>query len=298
MRRHPVFTACGGVSATRSTAGVSSPWAAACSVGRITAIEPDHAAGVCRVTAADGMERLESVPAVPEVGRRRDAFRPTLPPPSWAWAGIAPDGYALDNGRVLLTGGPRAVWDVSAGRALRRLQREEHGLIYADGLGRVRLEAASVRAGIRNHQTPASLARFSISDTAGGTGAYAGVLRRSEDTALEDAVTFRYRRSSDAGRQRVWSLNEALEIPANGEQRLLAAPDAWDVIDGIATRWWPARIIRLPTMLAGDGADVSGQRYRVAGGRGGIRRIGQGPRAAHPQHRRGDGLPAKAGADR
>ncbi|MXZ91414.1 MAG: hypothetical protein F4W95_06310 [Chloroflexi bacterium] len=224
-------------------------------VGRITAIEPDHAAGVCRVTAADGMERLESVLLYRKldggVMRSGQVAAAIL-----GWAGIAPDGYALDNGRVLLTGGPRAVWDVSAGRALRRLQREEHGLIYADGLGRVRLEAASVRAGIRNHQTPASLARFSIADTAGGTGAYAGVLRRSEDTALEDAVTFRYRRSSDAGRQRVWSLNEALEIPANGEQRLLAAPDAWDVIDGIAALVAGTDYTATDD-AAGDGADVS-----------------------------------------
>ena len=116
---------------------------------------------------------------------------------------------------MLLTGGPSSVWDVSAGRALRRLQREEHGLIYADGLGRVRLEAAARRADLRGHPNPTSLGRFSIGDTAAALGSYTTALRRDDGAdGVEDAVTFRYRRSSDAGRQQVWTLNEALEIPA------------------------------------------------------------------------------------
>ena len=224
--------------------------------GRITAIEPDYAAGVCRITAADVMERLESASLYRKLagGVMRSGH---VAAAILGWAGIASDGYALDNGRVLLTGGPRAVWDVSAGRALRRLQREEHGLIYADGLGRVRLEAASARAGIRKHGAPASLARFAIADAAGGTNAYAGALRRSDGAdAVEDAVTFRYRRSSDAGRRQVWSLNEALEIPANGEQLLLAAPDAWDVIDGIIAPVAGADYTATDD-AAGKGADVS-----------------------------------------
>ena len=223
--------------------------------GRITAIEPDHAAGSCRITAADVLEQLESVLLYRKLdgGVMRSGH---VAAAILGWAGVASDGYALDNGRVLLTGGPRAVWDVSAGRALRRLQREEHGLVYADGLGRVRLEAASVRAGVRSHQSPASLARFAIADTAGGTGAYAGELLRSEDTGVEDVVTFRYRRSLDAGQQQVWSLNEALEIPAEGVRLLLAAPDAWDVIDGIVAPVAGTDYTATDD-AAGNGADVS-----------------------------------------
>ncbi len=224
--------------------------------GRITAIEPDHAAGVCRIIAADVMQQLESVPLHRKLdgGVMRSGH---VAAAILGWAGVSSDGYALDSGRVLLTGGPRAVWDVSAGRALRRLQREEHGLIYADGLGRVRFEAASVRAGVRSHQTPGSLARFAIADTAAGTDAYAAGLRRGEDTGVEDAVTFRYRRSSDAGQQQVWSLNEPLEIPAGGEQLLLAAPDAWDVIDGIVAPVSGTDYTATDD-AAGNGADVSG----------------------------------------
>ena len=202
--------------------------------GRITDVSPDYEAGVCRVTAADLMQRLDTVPLHRALagGLMRSG---NVAAAILGWAGLLPGDYALDDGRTLLTGGPRSVWDVSAGRALRRLQREEHGLIYADGLGSVRLEAASRRAGVRGHPGPASLARFTIADTAGGDGPYATAIHRNDGAdAVEDAVTFRYRRSSDAGRQQVWSLNEALEIPAGGEQVLLASSDAWDVIDDIA----------------------------------------------------------------
>ena len=202
--------------------------------GHVTAINPDHDNGVCHVAATDVMQRLEAVPLHRALagGLMRSG---NVAAAILGWAGLLPGDYALDDGRMLLTGGPRSVWDVSAGRALRRLQREEHGLIYADGLGRVRLEAATRRAGVRSHSNPVSLTRFSIGDTAAAPGPYATALRRDDGADnVEDAVTFRYRRSSDAGRQQVWTLNEVLEISAGGEQLLLAAPDAWDVIDGIA----------------------------------------------------------------
>ncbi len=202
--------------------------------GHITDVSPDYEAGVCRVTAADVMQRLDTVPLHRALagGLMRSG---NVAAAILGWAGLLPGDYALDDGRTLLTGGARSVWDVSAGRALRRLQREEHGMIYADGLGRVRLEAASRRAGVRGHADPASLARFSIGDTADGGGPYATSIHRNDGAdGVEDAVTFRYRRSSDAGRQQVWRLNEALEIPAGGEQALLVATDTWDVIDGIA----------------------------------------------------------------
>ena len=227
--------------------------------GRITDVSPDYEAGVCRVTAADLMQRLDTVPLHRALagGLMRSG---NVAAAILGWAGLVPGDYALDDGRTLLTGGPRSVWDVSAGRALRRLQREEHGLIYADGLGRVRLEAASRRAGLRSHSDPVSLARFTIADTAGGDGPYATAIHRNDGAdAVEDAVTFRYRRSSDAGRQQVWSLNEALEIPAGGESAsggLLAATDTWDVIDDIAAPVAGTDYTATDD-AAGDGNDVS-----------------------------------------
>ena len=224
--------------------------------GHVTAINPDHDTEVCRVTATDVMQRLEAVPLHRELagGLMRSG---NVAAAILGWAGLVPGDYALDDGRTLLTGGPRSVWDVSAGRALRRLQREEHGMIYADGLGRVRLEAASRRAGVRGHADPASLARFSIGDTADGGGPYAASIHRNDGAdGVEDAVTFRYRRSSDAGRQQVWRLNEALEIPAGGEQALLVATDTWDVIDGIAAPVAGTDYTATDD-AAGDGNDVT-----------------------------------------
>ena len=202
--------------------------------GHITRIAPDFDAGVCAITAADTMQRLETVPLhralTGGLMQSGDVAAAILD-----WAGLSPDEYAVDDGRPLLTGGPRSVWDVSAARALRRLQREEHGFIYADGLGRVRLEAASRRSEIQGHQDPVSLARFCVGDAADSTGPYASLIRRDDGAAsVEDSVTFRYRRSSDAGRQQVWRLNEPLEIPGGGDLLVLAATDTWDVIDGIA----------------------------------------------------------------
>ena len=227
--------------------------------GRITDVSPDYGAGVCRVTAADPMQRLDTVPLHRALagGLMRSG---NVAAAILGWAGLVPGEYALADGRTLLTGGPRSIWDVSAGRALRRLQREEHGFSYADGLGRVRLEAASRRVGVRSHANPASLARFTIADTAAGDGPYATALQRNDGAdAVEDAVTFRYRRSSDAGRQQVWSLNEALEIPGGGESAsggLLAATDTWDVIDDIAA---PVAGVDYTATddAAGDGNDVT-----------------------------------------
>ena len=201
--------------------------------GRITGIDPDHEAGACRIAAADMAQRLETVHlhrALPGGLMRSGNVAAAI----LGWAGLTSGEYELDDGRMLLTGGPRSVWGVSAGQALRRLQREEHGFIYADGLGRVRLEAATRRESLRNRPDPASAARFSIGDIANTDDPYAMALHRDDGAnAVEDSVTFRYRRSSDEGRQRVWSLNEALEIPADGEQLVLVATDSWDVIDGV-----------------------------------------------------------------
>ena len=111
--------------------------------------------------------------------------------------------------QLVVTGGARSVWEVSAARALRRLQREEHGLIYTDGHGRVRLEASTLRSGIRANSDPASLARATVGDAAGGASPYSSNLRWDDGvSATEDAVVFRYRRLADEGTQRVWSLNE------------------------------------------------------------------------------------------
>ena len=225
--------------------------------GRVTAIDPDFAAGTCRVVAADVMRRLSSVRlrrALPGGPMRSGDVAASI----LAWSGLVPDEYQLDSGRVLLTGGPRSVWEVSAARALRRLQREEHGLIYTDGQGRVRLESSARRSDIRSHVDPASLAVATLADTAGGTGPYAANLRWDDGaSAAESAVVFRYRRLADEGPQRVWSLNEPLAVDAGQERLVLAASEAWEAIGGVQTPVSQTDYSATDD-AAGTGADVTG----------------------------------------
>ena len=225
--------------------------------GRVTGISPDYAAGTCRIEATDVMQRLESVRlqrALPGGPMRSGDVAASI----LAWSGLTPVEYDLDSGRVLLTGGARSVWEVSAARALRRLQQEEHGLIYADGHGRVCLESSTRRSKIRAHVDPASLARITLADTAGGAGPYTSNLRRDDGaSAAEDAVVFRYRRLVDEGPQQVWSLNEPLAIDGGQERLALAASEAWEAIDGVQT---PAAQTDYTATddAAGTGADVTG----------------------------------------
>ena len=225
--------------------------------GRVTAISPDYAAGTCRIEAADVMHRLRSVRlrrALPGGPMRSGDIAASI----LAGSDLVPDEYRLDSGRVLLTGGARSVWEVSAARALRRLQREEHGLIYTDGHGRVRLESSTRRSDIRSHADPASLARTTVADIAGATGPYAANLRWDDGaSATEHAVVFRYRRLVDEGPQRVWSLNEPLAVDAGRERLVLAASEAWEAIDGAQT---PAAQTGYTATddAAGTGTDVTG----------------------------------------
>lgn len=225
--------------------------------GRVTAISPDYAAGTCRIEAADVMHRLRSVRlrrALPGGPMRSGDVAASI----LAWSDLAPDEYRLDSGRVLLTGGARSVWEVSAARALRRLQREEHGLIYTDGHGRVRLESSTRRSDIRSHADPASLARTTVADTAGATGPYAADLRWDDGaSASEGAVVFRYRRLADEGPQRVWSLNEPLAVDAGRERLVLAASEAWEAIDGVQTPVAQTGYTATDD-AAGTGTDVTG----------------------------------------
>ena len=205
--------------------------------GQIVNIEPDFPdAGQCRIRAVDGMQRLDEVRlwrGLPSGAAAAGQIAAAI----LGWAGLTAADYAVDGGRTLRSGGPRSVWDITAGTALRRLQREENGLLYADGLGRVCLEGNAVRAAVRAHADPATLARFAIGDTAGGAGAGAyagGIVRDDGGAAMEDVVTFRYHRPADQGRQTVWSLNETLAAPAGGELRLLAASDRWEAVSEVA----------------------------------------------------------------
>ena len=236
-------------------------------VGQISGIEPEQTPGICRIAAVDVMGRLDGVRLYRMLAAgpmNSGAVAASL----LGWAGLTAADYAADAGRLLRSGGPRAVWDVTAGMALRRLQREENGLVYADGLGRVRLESDAVRAAVRRNPNPAALAKIVVADTAGDAVAlsaspYAAEREWSDNAgAVENPVTFRYRRSADHGRQRIWSLNEPLAVPPGGSRTLVATAHDWDAITEVAT---PAANTdyRATADADGVGADATGN-IRVA----------------------------------
>ena len=214
-------------------------------VGRISAIEPEHRPGICRIAAVDIMGRLDGI----RLFRQLSAGRMNMGAVAASilrWAGLEAADYQADAGRLLRSGGPRAVWDVTAGQALRRLQREENGLLYADGLGRVRLESAAQRAAVRSNPAPTALAKIAVVDTsvadiAGdavsslSASPYAAGREWNDNSgAVESPLTFRYRRATDHGRQRIWSLNEPLDLPPGGSRTLAAVANEWDAITDVA----------------------------------------------------------------
>ena len=225
--------------------------------GRINAIEPDYEMATCRITAGDVLQHVDGIQLSRNLSggpMRSGAVAEAI----LDWAGLEASDYGVDTGRLLLSGGPRAVWYVTAGRALRRLQREENGLLYVDGLGRVRLEAGSVREAIRDNADPTALAKVAVSGVAGEANPFASSLRWDDGAgAVENHVTFRYQRSSDNGRQLVWSLNEPLAVAAGGNRLVVAATDDWDVVTDLET---PAADTDYQATddAAGDGGDVTG----------------------------------------
>lgn len=213
--------------------------------GRISAIEPEHRPGICRIAAVDIMGRLDGIRLFRQLSAGRmntGAVAASI----LRWAGLEAADYQADGGRLLRLGGPRAVWDVTAGQALRRLQREENGLLYADGLGRVRLESSARRAAVRSNPAPTTLSKIAVADTAGANIAgdavsslsaspYAAVREWNDNSgAVESPLTFRYRRATDHGRQRIWSLNEPLDLPPGGSRTLTAVANDWDAITDVA----------------------------------------------------------------
>ena len=144
------------------------------------------------------------------------------------WAGFSADNRLLDSGRTLVATEPRALWRQEAGAALDALSAEESGLIYMDGRGYVRLEAA----GHRNSGAHAvNLATFR--DTS-ASGPYFSHLAWSEGVdRLENSVTFRYPWGANQGLREIWRLGDVTAIPAGETRDFLAESYAFDVVDSI-----------------------------------------------------------------
>ena len=224
--------------------------------GRITSIQPDHESAVCRITAADFSQHLDDIRLFRGLAGG-SMYSGAVAAVILGWAGLSPSDYVVGTGDLMLTGPPRSVWGVTAGRALRQLQREGAGLLFVDGLGRIHMEGSAARQNVRSLTDPATVAVASLSDVSGGIDPYVNGARWDDGSAaVEKEVTFRYRRSVDHGRQQVWSLGEPMLVPPGDERLVLAATEDWDCVVDFET---PAADTDYQATddAAGDGADLT-----------------------------------------
>ena len=144
------------------------------------------------------------------------------------WAGFSADNRLLDSGRILVATDPRALWQMEAGAALDVLCAEESGLMYMDGMGYARLEAAGHRKSEAHGVNLATLRDRSAS------GPYFSNLAWNEGVdGIENSVTFRYRWGANQGLREIWRLGDVTAIPAGEARDFLAESSAYDVVDAI-----------------------------------------------------------------
>lgn len=198
--------------------------------GTLTDISPEQdgdSGEVCRCRAGDDLAWLGQR-LLYNLLHRRNLSAGDIANSILTWSGFDPNRRRLEGGQVLVATEPRALWGLTAGRALRYLAAEEGGRIYMDGRGYIRLEAASHRQG-----GPHLVARAALGHES-GAGPYFSDLAWDEGIeAVENSVTFRYRLGQNEGLQEVWRLRDVAAIPAGESRDFLAESSSYDVVDSV-----------------------------------------------------------------
>ena len=205
----------------------------------------------CRLTAFDGLHGLDETLLFTLLTSRNLASG-AIANQVLTRAGFSPNHRELDRGRILVASGPRALWRLSARRALYRLQDEEDGLIYMDGRGRLRLEAS----GHRDHGS--HLSSRAAFGTRAGDGPYVSDLVWSDGGGrVENRTTFRFRPLADQGAQEIWRLRDIPAIPPGESRDFLAESASYDAVGDIRV---PAATADYTANAAADGsgADLTG----------------------------------------
>ena len=205
---------------------------------------------VCRLEARDDLEWLGQRPLYNLLNQRllsgRDIANSVL-----TWAGFSPNYRRLDAGRTLVNTEPRALWRVSAGRALDDLAEEENGRIYVDGQGYLRLEDSAHR-----QAGPHTTVRATLRDTRGSDAWFTGLDWDEGNGEVENSVAFRYRLAVNQGLQEIWRLRDVPAIPAGESRDFLAESGSYDAVDSIrqpaATTDYTAN-----ARAGGNGADLT-----------------------------------------
>ena len=188
---------------------------------------PDRNQQSCRLLAHDGLHGLDKTLLFTLLTGRNLASG-GIANEVLTRAGFSPNDRELDRGRTLVASGPRALWRLSARRALDRLQDEEDGLIYIDGRGRLRLEASG-------HRSEGShLSSRAVFGTRAGDGPYVSDLAWSDGAGrVENRTTFRFRSLDDQGAQEVWRLRDIPAIPPGESRDFLAESASYEAVDAI-----------------------------------------------------------------
>lgn len=249
--------------------------------GAVEALSPgrDERMGeVCRLAAVDELAGLERV-ALFNLLTGRNLNAAAIANRILTWAGFDLQRRRLDGGTVLTATEPRALWGWSAAAALAAVAREANGLVYQDGRGYARLEAAGHRAGAA-HQS----SRVALGDGSAAGPYFAELTVKEGGDGVENGVIFRYRRVENRGLQEIWRLRETAAIPAGERRDFLAESGAYAVAEGVrlplATVDYAAN-----SRADGTGADLTGSltvSLPFAGGNGaGYRGKGTVVRAAN-----------------
>lgn len=191
--------------------------------------QPRQASQSCRIQAFDELQRLGDAlifNLITGVNVRADAVIDNI----LTWAGFSFTDRELDNGRILISTAPRALWRVSARSALYALQDEEDGFIYIDGLGYLRLEESGHRSSGSHSASRATLRGNSTSSPY-----VSGLSWDDGSDGVENDVTFRYHLEDDQGLQEVWRLRDVPAIPAGETRDFLVESTTYDVVDSIRT---------------------------------------------------------------
>ena len=213
--------------------------------------QPDRTRQSCRLTALDGLHTLgETVLFTLLTGRNLASG--AIANQVLTRAGFSPNDRELDRGRTLVASGPRALWRLTARRALDRLQDEEDGLIYMDGRGRLRLEEFGHR------DQDSHLSPRAAFGTRAGDGPYLSDLAWSDGgSAVENRTTFRFRSLEDQGAQEVWRLRDVPAIPPGESRDFLAESSSYDAVDAIRVPA-PTADYTANSEADGSGADLTG----------------------------------------
>lgn len=205
----------------------------------------------CHIRALDDMERLGETfvfNLLTGLSLRSDVIADTI----LSWVDFSFNDRQLDFGRTLIATEPRALWRISARRALYELQDEEDGFIYFDGVGYIRLEASGHRS-TGAHTT----ARATFRDTKANSPYFSHLTWDDGNDGVENDITFRYHLEEDQGLQEIWKLRDVPGIPAGENRDFLAESTAFDVVDSIrvpvATTDYTAN-----SQAGGGGANMTG----------------------------------------